>query len=368
MAEQRMLDSSAFHPATPSDDSTGPGLTELLKQKVELDDKIQEQFYREKTFMAIDVRKSSEMKKGKNKDDIFLTFDSYHKLIHKHSEENAGQVHETAGDGIMCVFDSADCAVKAAIGIITALPDFNQTENRLKTPLVLRIGLNSGRVLIDERRSIGELFDSVIDIAGHLQKEGRGGDIMITQATHNALSEKGLFKKDKFWESKQIQLYRYALQAGPLADATDSDAAESAPEEFRGMEKFLPILDISRGKSFREIGVNGLVWVKRPGGAVAEGRVIERRPEGDFGVIVVELPDGTQAEARIRTSLRLCGSFERAQILAGKTLPAPEFQRRTAEAIGASGVENQEMKTYILIAAIGIGALFFLILIVLLIK
>ena len=203
----------------------GPGLATLLRQKVELEAQIKDQFFREKTFVAIDVQKSTELKKGKSKEDTFLTFDAYHGLVRTLTESNGGQVHETAGDGVTCVFDAADDAAKVGIAIVTSMPDFNQNNNRLKKPMVLRIGISRGRVLFDEHRGLGDLYDGVIDAAGHLQKEGRGGDLLITQSTYDALSDKSLFIKDKYWEAKKTQLYRYAVQAG-VAGADGAAPAE----------------------------------------------------------------------------------------------------------------------------------------------
>lgn len=344
------------------------GLADLLKQKVDLDAKIQDEYFREKTFMAIDVQKSADLKKGKNQDDVFLTFDGYHQLVRRATEENAGQVHETAGDGIMCVFDDAGAACKAAIKIQTGMPEFNQVVNRLKKPMVLRIGLNTGRVLIDKSRSIGELFDAVIDTAGHLQKEGRGGEVLITQATLDTLGDKGLFVKDKFWEAKQIQLYRYAVDTGiPGAPAPESDA--DVPEEFRGMEKFTPVLDIVNGKSFREIELGGVIWIKRPSGVFSEGRVTLSRLEDDFGVLVVNLPDGTMAYGRIRSSLRLCTNYDRAYLNAMKTIQTPQMQKFDGENPVQVKIGGAPMSTWVAVfGAVGVVILLFLVVAILLFK
>lgn len=303
----------------------GPGLATLLKQKVELEAQIKDQFFREKTFMAIDVQKSTELKKGKSKEDTFLTFDAYHELVRTSTESNGGQVHETAGDGIMCVFDTADDASRAGIAIVTLMPDFNQNKNRLKKPVVLRMGINTGRVLFDENRSIGELFDGVIDVAGHLQKEGRGGDLLITQAAYDALTDKSLFIKDKYWEPKQTQLYRYGVQAG--ASGADGSPAADEDDEFKDLEKVTPVLDAVSGKSARDMKLGDLVWIKRAGGAFAEGRITLLRSDADFARVVVALPDGILAFTQFRVSLRLCTSFDRADAFARKTMVSPELIR-----------------------------------------
>lgn len=303
---------SQSQPAAPKD---RPALASLLKQRAEIDDQITEGYHRNKSFLAIDVEKSSEIKKGKSKDDTFLTFDAYHEMVKTAVESAGGQVHDTAGDGIMCAFDTADAACAAAIGILAALPDFNKDKNRLQSPLILRMGINSGRVLFDPARSLGELFDAVIDAAGHLQKEGSGDDILITQSTYDELSDKSRFVKDKIWESRQTQIYRYGESA---AEADEKD-----------MEKAVVVMDAISGKSFRDLAPGELVWVKRARDVFAESKIIRLEPEGELIKMVVELPDGKPAIARFRTALRLCVIFSKAEALAKKTMTNPEIERYT---------------------------------------
>ena len=332
MSDGRPLDKSSSD--SPQSGPASSGLGDLLKQKAALEEQIKDQYYREKSFMAIDVQKSTDIKKGKSKDAIFLTFDAYHQMVKNSAESHSGLVHETAGDGIMCVFDSADDACRAGISIVDAMPEFNNSQNRLGKPVVLRMGVNTGRVLIDEGRSIGELFDGVIDTAGHLQKEGLGGDLIITQATYDALADKSLFVMDKFWESKQIQLYKYG---------TESDASKSgsgAGEEFKELQKFTPVVDVAGGHSPRDLRLGELIWVKRPTGIYAEGKITMSQTDADYCRLVVELPDGTPATARIRTDIRLCVNFERAESHAQKSSLSPDFMRYADGGLAVSQVGN----------------------------
>lgn len=339
-----------------------PGLATLLQQKVELEAQIEGQFFREKTFMALDVQKSTDLKKGKAKDDVFLTFDAYHKLVKRAAESNAGQVHETAGDGIMCVFDTADDACRAGIAIVASMPEFNRKQNRLKKPVVLRIGINTGRVLYDENRGIGELFDGVIDVAGHLQKEGCGGALLITQAAYDAVSDKNIFVKDKYWEAKQTQLYRYGVQ---------TDAASDPSDEYGGFEKITPMMDAVGGKSSREIKLGDIVWVRRQSGVFAEGKVTLCQSDTDFCRLVVTLPDGVIATANIRVSIRICVTFDRADAAARKMTAAPQYMRFTgsdADALpGIPSLANMPPQV-VLWGGLALAAILFLICLVLLIK
>jgi len=311
---------------SPGAPKEAPSLPALLNQQAALDRKIKEDYYREKTFLAIDVDNPEELKKDSDKDDVHFTIEAYRALVKKIIDSFAGQIHETSGDGIMSVFDSADEACSAAIAIANQMPDFNIRQNQIlssdrhKKSMILRVGINTGQVIFDEKRGIGELFDRIIDTAGHLQKYGKPGEVMITENTYNALPNKKLFVKDKFWEEKQVQLYRYTFQTANL------DAKLPAEDEFKDMQKLTPLVDAVAGKTYRDIRPGELVWFKTAAGIFTEGRILNIKSDDEFCLMEMGLPDGSMGYARFRLSLRLCGSSDRAMAFARKAFN-PEFRQ-----------------------------------------
>jgi len=116
------------------------------------------------------------------------TFELYHTRIKGWVEANGGAVWNTIGDcTIAHAFGNADDAVSAATTIQRRLTDFNSMENRLGTPLFVRIGVARGVLpdLPQEKR--GEAAVGALNEAGHLQKDCPPGRVRISRAIFDAL-------------------------------------------------------------------------------------------------------------------------------------------------------------------------------------
>jgi class 3 adenylate cyclase/CHAT domain-containing protein len=103
-------------------------------------------------------------------------------LIRPQVEAHSGTVVKTIGDAVMASFSSAEEAVKAALAIQQALEEHNKKvaeEDRL----AVRIGINTGKGFVKDK----DVFGQVVNIAAKVQAAARGGQILVTQATVQAL-------------------------------------------------------------------------------------------------------------------------------------------------------------------------------------
>lgn len=167
-------------------------------------------FAKEVTFLDIDVAGATQLKIGEDDFDIQWTFDEYHKLLEGIVKMHKGKIFNRAGDGVVFIFqgkEQADRAVNAAIRTNQALVDFNNKQNRLKSPVVVRIGINSGEVLMDKSIESGRVFSHILDIAGHLQKEAGPCRILIGKETFSRLKEKTLCKEAGYSEKDKVLVY-----------------------------------------------------------------------------------------------------------------------------------------------------------------
>lgn len=116
------------------------------------------------------------------------TFKRYHARMREWIEGHGGSVWNTLGDcTIAHGFQSVDEAVGAATTIQRRLTDFNLFDNRIGTPLFIRIGVAKGtlpEISLEER---GESSLSALDEAGHLQKDCPPGRVRISRATFESL-------------------------------------------------------------------------------------------------------------------------------------------------------------------------------------
>jgi class 3 adenylate cyclase len=94
---------------------------------------------------------------------------------------HGGTLVKTIGDEIMCRFPSADQAVAAAIDIQTGLRDGDIDVGH---PLQVRIGLEYGPMILQN----GDLFGDSVNVASRVSGIAKGGQIITTRYTVEALS------------------------------------------------------------------------------------------------------------------------------------------------------------------------------------
>lgn len=96
-------------------------------------------------------------------------------------EQHRGVLIKTIGDEIMCRFDGADEAVDSCIAIQEALRD-----RRIPSPVpvLVRCGMHFGPALLEN----GDVFGDAVNVAARVAAIAKGGQIITTQATVEALS------------------------------------------------------------------------------------------------------------------------------------------------------------------------------------
>jgi len=118
-----------------------------------------------------------------------------------------GKVIKTIGDSIMASFKRPDDALKAAIGIQQVLD--NKREEDPEFQLKVRIGIHTGEAIVEQ----GDVFGNSVNIAARLEGEGKGDEILLSDATVNRLQEidYSLDEQGRFspkGRSTQVTLYK----------------------------------------------------------------------------------------------------------------------------------------------------------------
>ena len=195
-------------------------LAKKLERKKELE---QEQYkmiadlyghYRNGTFMSIDIVNSTKLKEGEDSLKVVQTFQSFHRYIAEHMTGSLASVF--SGDGVMCLYEAPQKAVDVAITILSGLRQFNQEQSSLRRYLSVRIGINTGTLLLDDVTDLGKITERDIDIAGHLQKYGCPGELLISGSTHERIANKTDFKKR--WQTiDDTPVYKYHRTFSPPA-------------------------------------------------------------------------------------------------------------------------------------------------------
>lgn len=154
------------------------------------------------TFVSVDVVGSTAIKTGQNEQDIIYTFLAYHKLVSDLSYTHHGEVTNITGDGMMCRFQRADDAVGLARELLTNLASFNKKQNRLTTPLSLRVGVHSGQVYESEALGSGQLISKTVDIAAKLQQNAEPDHAQFSEVVVSTLGDKAKDLRRLGWNAE----------------------------------------------------------------------------------------------------------------------------------------------------------------------
>jgi class 3 adenylate cyclase len=160
---------------------------DLLRQLVDIQDRLRsgEQAI---TFLSVDIVGSTRMKQMADPLSVEFTFTEYHKFAEMIAKRYGGRLHSTAGDGMTLAFDSPGQAFGAARTIQTGIIELNTFRNKIGVPIVLRCGINTGKVVAPDATDVTSInFAEVIDIAAHLQKACPPGGIAVSTASAERL-------------------------------------------------------------------------------------------------------------------------------------------------------------------------------------
>ncbi len=160
---------------------------DLLRQLGELQDKLTNG-RQVMTFLSVDIAGSTQMKVNSDPLALEYTFNEYHEFVARITRKYGGNIHSTAGDGIICAFDNPQQAFAAARNIQTGIGEWNVFRNRLGTPIAMRCGIHTGTVITASGGDVKSVnFAHVIDMAAHLQKESHVGGIAISDDAANQM-------------------------------------------------------------------------------------------------------------------------------------------------------------------------------------
>ena len=199
---------------------------ELVRLMVEAKRKL-DAMTRDVAFLALDVVRSTEMKIGE--DSAFVEHDFRQFRVMVDAAVNAHRPLKSAWtpDGAMICFDSLEDAVRAAKAMLKRLPDFNAGTRMMSTPFRVRCGVNSGRVQYDEATPMEAMSDSVIDIAGHMQKYAEPDSIFAAGELLSKRNITGGFVP----AGTEVDGLTVFIWRGPSADEVNQPEAVSADPE-----------------------------------------------------------------------------------------------------------------------------------------
>ncbi len=109
--------------------------------------------------------------------------------------EFGGRVDKVLGDGLLAIFgapvaheDDSERAVRASLAVLETVESFNA---EFGTSLQVRIGVNTGEVLVGEIRAAGDYtaMGDVVNVASRLSDVAQPGQVMVGADTHESTQE-----------------------------------------------------------------------------------------------------------------------------------------------------------------------------------
>ena len=143
------------------------------------------------TVLFADVVGSTSLGEARDPEAVRTLMASYFERVSAVIARHGGTVEKYIGDAIMAVFgvpiaheDDALRAVRAAAEIRVALADLNQ---ELLDPISLRIGLNTGEVVVGEGHTLAT--GDAVNVAARLEQAATAGEILIGETTHGLVRD-----------------------------------------------------------------------------------------------------------------------------------------------------------------------------------
>ena len=154
---------------------------------------------RDVSCLFCDIRNFTSRAEARDPEMLFAELNRYFAEVVDAVLENEGTIDKFIGDAVMVVFGApleqsrhAQQAVECALSIRQRIDAFNLVESA-DLPIAVGMGINSGRVIAgcigtDKRMEYTVLGDTV-NIAARLESRASPGQILISNATRQSLSE-----------------------------------------------------------------------------------------------------------------------------------------------------------------------------------
>jgi class 3 adenylate cyclase len=178
-----------------------------------------------------------------------------------------GFINNVFGDGIMALFHvSADASVRASLGMLAALDEFNDILVSEGTdPVHIGVGLNSGPLMLGTVGGQDRLSCTVIGDPANTaaRTEGMtklyGASLLITEGTYDRLADVSLY------EMRQIDRVQAKGKATSMSiyEVLDGEPRERKAQKLAGRQAFADALALYREGDFAAAGRGFADLVKR---------------------------------------------------------------------------------------------------------
>jgi serine/threonine protein kinase len=235
----------------------------ILEEKAKLESSINEKFTKVITVMFTDLKGSTTI--AENEGDLVSRMLIKHQndIVMPAIRENKGIYVKGIGDGTLSYFEHALDALRAAVRIQAGMDELNMSK-KFKTPVLMRIGMHTGKCVVEAK----DIFGDVVNTASRFESSADPGMILISEDTYNALSDKSEIycrfikqvslkgKKDMFnaykafWNPKEIELDKKGEETLPRQEAAVPVRSSGMKMVWVALAVILGVLILTLGLKF----------------------------------------------------------------------------------------------------------------------
>ena len=165
-------------------------MDDAVAARQNLKEAIDKSFKRRLTIVMLDLAGSSKIKIPNQTLIADRAFQDYRQTINRILEKHGCERYDWSGDGAISLFSDPIAGVDAAVEVQRAVGHVGARHSELPDALKVRIGIRTGLVYYDPRRTLGEFASRTVDQAGHLEKDCPPGSIRLGDTTVEALNGK----------------------------------------------------------------------------------------------------------------------------------------------------------------------------------
>jgi adenylate cyclase len=210
-------------------DNAVQDIEKYLGERAKLDSLFEEKFTKFITVMFTDLKGSTAIAESEGDLVSRMLIKSQSDILLPAIKENNGIFIKSIGDGSLSYFESALDAVRAAARIQKGMDALNMSK-KFKFPVLMRIGMHSGKCVVEEN----DVYGDVVNTASRFESTADGGSILMSEDTFNALSDKSEIycrfikqvtlkgKKEPynaykaFWNPQEVELDKQSKATLPL--------------------------------------------------------------------------------------------------------------------------------------------------------
>lgn len=216
-------------------------IEQYLEKKAQIESLLQEKFTRVLTVMFTDLTGSTSLAETEGDLSTRMLIKHHNDIVLPIINRHNGVLVKTIGDGTLSYFESPQHGLRAAAQIQKEIDEFNLTK-KLKTLILIRIGLHTGKCILEKN----DIFGDVVNTASRLESSATPGVIYFSEETYNALADKSeiycRFLKTIALKGKKEPMNVYKAFWNPTE--AESDLTEKAPVKAQEKAGVSPLMKI----------------------------------------------------------------------------------------------------------------------------